>query len=75
VLVGNLAHVNSSDTSFGLFSHCHTNLIKYDNVKLYKYKISCINYDIYIPVNIVYDNAVIFVTNKGCVLWCTCTTC
>jgi hypothetical protein len=61
VLAGNLAHVNSSDISFGLFSHCQTNLIKYDNVKLYKYKISCINYGIYIPDNIVYDNVVIFV--------------
>ena len=39
VLAGNLAHVNSSDKSFGLFSHCQTNLIRYDNVKLYKYKI------------------------------------
>jgi len=61
VLAGNLAHVNFNDTSYGLFSHCQTNLIKYDNVKLYKYKTSCINYDICFPDNIVYDNVVIFV--------------
>jgi hypothetical protein len=61
VLAGNLAHVNSSNTNFGLFSHCQSNLMKYDNVQLYNYKISCINYDTYIPDNIVYDNVVIFV--------------
>ena len=43
LLKTSLIHIKCNDMCFDLFGHHHANILIYKNVKLYKYKISCLS--------------------------------